>query len=107
MSSSRRSRNVLPIRGIDPMMIETNISVTVTTRPRGSVPNGTGANRSAAPRLASGQGGWSAVVMSSSATNRFSAPGWRLWSVSGHTQPSWRRSPEASFLALLADLPRR
>ena len=96
----------MPIRGIDPMMTEANMSVTVTARPRGSVANTCGLNRSAAPRLASGQGGCSAVVMSSSATYRFSAPGCRLWSVSGHTQPSGRRSPDASSLARLADLAR-
>ena len=78
ISSSSRSRNVLPIRGIDPMMTEANISVRVTDRPRGSVPNTTGANTSACPRLASGQAGCSAVVMSWSATYRASAPGCRL-----------------------------
>ena len=46
------------------MMADTNISVTGTVRPRWSVPNGTGLNRSAAPFLARGKAGWRAVDMS-------------------------------------------
>ena len=85
------------MRGIDPMMTDAKMSTSVTVRPRGSVPNTTGANTSAVPRRSSGHAGWSAVVMSSSPTYSASAPGWRLWIVSGHTVPSWRRRPLARF----------
>ena len=46
------------MRGIEPITAEVNMSVTLTGRPRWSVPNATGLNRSAAPCLASGQAGW-------------------------------------------------
>ena len=52
------------MRGIDPMTAEVNIKVTGTGRPRWSVPNGTGLNRSTVPVLARGKAGWRAVDMS-------------------------------------------
>ena len=72
------------------------MSMTVTARPRGSYANSCGLEHVGRAALGQRPRGCSALVMSSSATYRFSAPGCRLWSVSGHTQPSWRRSPEAN-----------
>ena len=74
-----------------------NISGSVTGRPRWSVPNGTGLNRSARPALASGYTGCRALVSGSSPTHSTSRPACSSAAGSGHTQPSGRRSPEASF----------
>ncbi len=52
------------MRGIDPITAEVNMSVTLTGRPRWSVPKATGLNRSTVPWRASGQAGWRALDMS-------------------------------------------
>ena len=79
------------------MIIEANIRVTMVTRPRGSVANGNGANRSTVPDFSNAQGFCLDFDMSVSATKRVNQPGFSSAFTSGHTHPSGRANAAASF----------
>ncbi len=72
--------------------------VTDTSRMRWSLPNTTGLNRSTCPNLSSGQAGLVVSFIGLSPTHRISRPSCSVGSGDGHTQPTFRRRPEASGL---------